>query len=125
MYRGGGEVAVAVSASFRAFVLEQLGRVLPDVRERRMFGGVGLYSGDLFFALIGNDTLYLKADDQTRGDFEAIGMGPFRPYGDDRESMNYYEVAASVLEDVDALQEWATKAVDVARRARTKKRKRS
>jgi DNA transformation protein len=31
-----------------------------------MFGGVGIYSGDLFFALIADDTVYFKADDSTR-----------------------------------------------------------
>ena len=114
---------MAVSANYRAFVLEQLGRALPDVRERRMFGGFGVYSGDLFFAILGNDALYFKVDDATRADFEAIGMGPFRPFSDSRESMNYYEVAASVLEDHEALAEWAAKAVAVARRARTRRRK--
>ena len=34
-------------------------------RSKRMFGGVGLYAGDLFFALIAGDVLYLKADDST------------------------------------------------------------
>jgi len=49
---------MSVSPSFRIFVLEQLGRVLPDLRVRSMFGGVGLYSGERFFALIDDDTLY-------------------------------------------------------------------
>jgi TfoX/Sxy family transcriptional regulator of competence genes len=49
---------VTVSGGFRSFVLEQLGRVVRDVRGRSMFGGVGIYSGDLFFALIaGKDPL--------------------------------------------------------------------
>ena len=40
-----------------------------------MFGGVGIYAGELFFALIADDTLYLKADDQTRSEFERRGLG--------------------------------------------------
>ena len=43
---------MAVSSGYQTFVLDQLGRVLPTVRARRMFGGVGLYAGELFFALI-------------------------------------------------------------------------
>jgi DNA transformation protein len=109
---------MTVSVNYRAFVLEQLARVLPDVRGRNMFGGVGIYSGDLFFALIGNDTLYFKVDDETRPDFEAIGMGPFRPFGDGGETMQYYEVSAEVLEDHGELAAWSGKAVAVARRAR-------
>ena len=73
---------MAVNESFRSFVLDQLSRVATGVRSRSMFGGVGIYSGDLFFALIDGDTLYLKVGDSNRGDFEARGLGPFRPFGD-------------------------------------------
>ena len=62
---------MTVSAGFRSYVLEQLGRVLSNVRSRSMFGGVGIYSGDLFFALIDDDTLYFKVDDSTRPGFVA------------------------------------------------------
>jgi TfoX/Sxy family transcriptional regulator of competence genes len=37
--------------------------------------------------------------------------------------MKYYEVPVEVLEDVDALKEWADKAIEVARRARSGKRR--
>ena len=43
-----------------------------------MFGGVGIYAGDLFFALIDDDTLYFKVDDSNRSDFEKRDMGLFR-----------------------------------------------
>ena len=89
-----------------------------------MFGGVGLYSGDLFFALMDDDTLYFKVDDITRPGFEERGMGPFRPGGEDGEVMQYYEVPADVLEDAEALAPWVADAVGVARRARSRKRSR-
>jgi DNA transformation protein len=79
---------------------------------------VGLYAGELFFALIDDDTLYLKVDDVTRGDFEARGMGPFRPFGETGEVMQYYELPAELLEEPDELRAWVEKAVEVARRAR-------
>ena len=63
-----------VSPSFRTFVLDQLGRAAPGIRARSMFGGVGIYSGDLFFAVIDEDTVYFKVDDTNRPDFEARGM---------------------------------------------------
>ena len=112
---------MAVSKSFEAYVLEQLSSV-NGLSSRRMFGGVGISAEGLSFALIDDDTLYLKVDDTNRGDFEAIDMGPFRPYGDDR-AMQYYQVSVDVLEDADALQAWARKAIDVARSAKTKKRR--
>lgn len=86
-----------------------------------MFGGVGIYCGELFFALIANDTLYLKVDDSNRPDFEERGMGPFLPFGDERDKMQYYEVPADLLDDPDALRPWAEKSIAVAARKKSKK----
>jgi len=86
-----------------------------------MFGGVGIYSGDLFFALLADDTLYLKVDDSNRSDFEALGMGPFLPFGDERDKMQYYQVPAELLEDSEALRPWAEKSIAVAARKKSKK----
>ena len=111
---------MSVSDGFRTFVLDQLARTTPGLRARSMFGGVGLYAGDLFFALMDDDVLYFKVDDNTRARFEELGMGPFRPDGDGGEVMQYYEVPADVLEDAEALAPWAVRAVEVARRARAR-----
>lgn len=113
---------MAVNSSYRAFVLEQLRRILPDVRARAMFGGVGIYAGSHFFAIIANDVLYFKVDDALRTDFEKMGMKPFQPYGDDRETMGYYEVPADILEDPERLRPWAEQSVAVARQRRHKRR---
>ena len=108
-----------VTPEYREFVLEQLGRVAP-VTSRAMFGGVGVYSGGFFFALMAGDTLYLKVDDSNRPDFEAAGMGPFRPF-EGGGAMQYYELPADLLEDVDRLRPWVDRAIGVARRSRRKK----
>ncbi|HSE66618.1 MAG TPA: TfoX/Sxy family protein [Gemmatimonadales bacterium] len=113
-----------MSHSFRTYVLEQLRRTRPDVRHRSMFGGVGIYAGDLFFALIAEDTLYFKVDDSNRPAFEERGMVPFMPYGPSGEVMQYYEVPAELLEDPEGLSSWVEQAIDVARNKRTKKRSR-
>lgn len=113
---------MAVSDSYRTWVLEQLGRVAP-VTSRRMFGGLGIYAGGLFFALVDDDVLYFKVDDGNRPDFEAEGMGPFRPFGDDGGAMQYFEVPGHVLEDLGALRRWTDAAVAVAERARRRKRR--
>jgi DNA transformation protein len=113
-----------VSATFRTFVVEQLTRILPQVRARSMFGGVGIYAGNLFFALIADDVLYLKVDDSNRADFEARGMGPFRPYGEDGEVMQYYEVPHDLLEDPEELRPWAEKAIAVASHKKGKRARR-
>jgi DNA transformation protein and related proteins len=112
-----------VSPSFQTFVVDQLCRVVPQVRARRMFGGVGLYSGDTFFALIADDTLYFKVDDSNRPDFEARQMGPFQPYGPEGEVMQYYQLPDDLLEDLEALRPWAQKALAAATRPRRVNRK--
>ena len=63
---------MSVSPSYKAFVLEQLSAA-GAVTARTMFGGVGLYCQGLFFALIDDDTLYLKVDDASIPDFEREG----------------------------------------------------
>ena len=75
---------MAVTPEYRDFVLEQLGRVAP-VTHRAMFGGVGVYSEGLFFALLDDDTTYLKVDDGNRDRFQAAGMRPFDPFGDGQQ----------------------------------------
>jgi DNA transformation protein len=114
---------MSVTPTYKAFVLEQLAAVVP-VTARSMFGGVGLYSQGLFFALIADDTLYLKVDDATRGEFERLGSQPFRPYGDDAHTMQYYELPADVLEDRGAVGPWVERALAAARRKVAAKRQR-
>ncbi|CAN5551285.1 TfoX/Sxy family protein [soil metagenome] len=109
-----------VTPSYRAYVLEQLGRVAP-VSARSMFGGVGIYSDGLFFALMDDDALYFKTDDTNRSDFEAAGMAPFRPFGEGTHPMRYHELPAELLEDPEELRPWMEKALQVARRARKRK----
>jgi len=114
-----------VSPGYQTFVLDQLRRVVPSVRARRMFGAVGLYAGELFFALIDDDVLYLKVDDETRPEYEARGLKAFQPFGEGTTSMNYHEAPEDALEDPESLRPWAERALAVARRAKTKPKKRS
>ena len=116
LLRASSGALMSVSPSFRSFVLEQLARTTTVVRGRAMFGGVGIYSGELFFALIADDTLYFKVDDTNRPDFEARGMHPFRPMGAEGEVMQYYAVPEDLLEDPDSLRLWVERALAAARR---------
>ncbi len=86
-----------------------------------MFGGVGIYSGDIFFALIADDTVYFKVDASTIPDFQARGMDPFRPFGDEGGTMKYYQLPEDILEDPDTLRSWAEKAVAVARQSKARR----
>lgn len=107
-----------VSEGYREYIMERLERV-EQVSARRMFGGVGIYFEGLFCALIAEDVLYFKVDDENRPDYEAAGMGPFRTGG---QTMQFYEVPEEVLDDEEKLRLWAGKALDVARRKLAEKR---
>lgn len=113
-----------VSNDFLAYVLDQLAGT-GTLSARRMFGGAGIYIDGFFCALIADDTLYLKVDDANRPDFEAAGMGPFQPFADRPEIMQYYEVPIDILEDREDLALWAKKALAVAQRAAAKKTKKA
>jgi DNA transformation protein len=90
-----------------------------------MFGAVGVYCDESFFAVIDDDILYLKTDDSTRGEYEARGMRRFMPMPDKQGSMAYYEVPADVLEDRDELVVWARKSIAVAEAVTARKAKKA
>jgi DNA transformation protein len=112
---------MSVSDSYRTFVLEQIARAAPRVRGKSMFGGVGVYSGDHFFALIDNDALFFKVDDTNRPDFVAARMKPWSPFESGKAATGYYELPADLLEDPDAMRPWVEKAIAVAARKKAKK----
>jgi DNA transformation protein len=114
---------MSVSPGFTDFVVEQLAGCGP-IATKRMFGGIGIYSGDIFFAIIDDDVLYLRVGDSNRKDFERAKAEPFRPYGDDRASITYYALPVSVLENADDLAKWGKKSIAVALQARDQKRSR-
>jgi DNA transformation protein len=119
---------MAVTNSYRIFVLEQLNRAVPPVRARAMFGGVGLYSGEVFFALISKDVVYFSTDDASRPDFESLGMAPFRPFDEHGPVMSYYQLPEEILEEPERLRGWAERAIAGARARRrrpTKRRRRT
>lgn len=101
--------------AFVTFVLDQL-EDLGRVAARRMFGAHGLYADAVFFGIVHDGSVYLKTSEATRRSYVEAGMEPFRP--SERQTLRtYYRVPAEVLEDPDALVEWARAAVAVARSA--------
>ncbi len=110
-------------SEFAQFVLGQL-TDLGEVSHGRFFGGVGFKLGDVQFAMCMSDTLYFVVDDSTRAQYIAMGAKPFE-YGTAKGTrlvQRYYEVPAEVLEDRDALTEWAQAAVSIAMRPNAKGR---
>lgn len=67
---------MAVSPEYRAYI-KDLVEPLGHVTSRRMFGGLGVFYRGLMFALIVNDVLHFKVDDENRPGYEAAGMEAF------------------------------------------------
>lgn len=105
-------------SEFVSFLLDQLAP-FDGVSARRMFGGHGLFRDGLMFALVADDTLYLKVDAGNRPDFEAAGTAPFTYEREGREiALSYYEAPPDVVETADELAAWSQKAFEAALRTR-------
>ncbi|MDR3395418.1 MAG: TfoX/Sxy family protein [Parasulfuritortus sp.] len=108
---------------FVSYVLDQMA-FLHGLHARAMFGGHGLYQDEVFFAIIVDDMLYLKANDATRADFEAKGLSPFSYAARGKTmTMQYYEAPAEVFEDADAMRLWTNKALQAALMSKARKSK--
>ena len=93
---------------FKDFILDQLADVR-GITCRTMFGGFGLYHGEVFFGIINKGQLYFKTDTFTRSAYIQRGMKPFHPNAK-QTLKNYYEVPVDVLEDGEQLTTWAARA---------------
>ena len=102
-----------VSAAYREWLLEQLGRVHP-VRAKSMFGGLGLYADERFFGVVDDDVTFFRTSDHNRRDYEELGMRPFQPMGPETKPMAYHEVPADVLENLEKLRAWLDKSIHAA-----------
>lgn len=104
--------------SFRDFIRDQL-QELGEVEFRHMFGGYGLYRGDVFFGILYKGRLYFRTDDTSRQAYVDRGMQPFQP-NMKQTLKNYYEIPPEIVEDREALVAWAREATQrrAARRTR-------
>ena len=113
---------MAASAGFLGFLEEQLGGLGP-ISIRRMFSGAGVFADGIMFALVSNDTLYFKADETTRADFEAEGMDAFTyaTKGGRNTLISYWRAPERLFDEPDDMLVWARKALSIAKGAGAKK----
>ncbi|WP_411882851.1 TfoX/Sxy family protein [Polaromonas sp. YR568] len=114
---------------FAMYCCELLSGVGPCTA-KRMFGGFGISTSGLTFALVadlgGGEILWLKADEGTRGLFEAQGCGRFtyeitRNGERAAHSLNYYSAPEEAMESAALMLPWARLALDCALKARAAK----
>lgn len=90
----------------------------PPVSVRRMFSGAGLFADGAMFALIVDDTLYLKAGGIDRAAFAAEGLEPFSYSRNGRTvALSYWRAPERLLDDAEEMQAWASRALAAAKKA--------
>lgn len=109
-------------ADYCCDLLASQGPCLP----KRMFGGWGISIDGLTLAIIADlgsgDKLWLKADEQARGRFEAAGCERFIYHGKTKTSnMGYYTAPEEAMDSQEAMRPWAALALECALRARAAK----
>lgn len=94
------------------------------ITARRMFGGHGIYHDGLMFALVADETLYLKVDAHNLEAFEREGLAPFAyDKGGRVVQMSYYQAPEELFEDRELAAAWARRSFEAALRVQAGKRK--
>ncbi len=115
-------------ATERDFVDYLLELLLPieGITAKRMFGSYGLFRDGLMFALVADNTLYLKTDSQSRAQFTTRDLEPFTYLRQGKPmQLSYYCAPVEAIDNSENLCEWAEMAYQTALRAQQPKRKRS
>lgn len=107
------------SADYVAAVKRRLADV-EGLSSIRFFGGTGLATGGVQFAMIMRDTLYFAVDDASLPRYEQAGSACFS-YTTKKGPVRvrrYWQVPGPVVADPAALRAWADDAIAAARRGR-------
>ena len=96
---------------------------LGTVHIRRMFGGAGIYAGEVMFGLVSDGLIYLKADAGTMPAFEREKCAPFQYSTKQgrRAVMSYWRLPDRLYDDPVELAHWAKQAIAAARQSAVKK----
>jgi DNA transformation protein len=110
----------------RARALEIADRLtgLGIVSVSRFFSGAAIAIDGVQFAFIIEGTLYFRTDETTRADFEALGAAPFVYERHARRRVkvsSYFEAPDAIVDDAEALRQWAARSHRAAVAARTLK----
>ena len=101
------------NSEFVEYIMDMLSR-FSEVKLYRMFGGYGLYSGKLIFAIIIDDELYFKVDAKLMEEYKNAGSFPFTYTREGKTiALSYWSVPSDVIEDADLLKEWFNKSLKV------------
>lgn len=108
---------MVASAGFAEFLREQLAP-LGRLTLRRMFGETGVFCNGLMFAMVTEDTLYVRVDDQNRAVFAEAASEPPLNFQKQGRSIDlaFWPVPDRLLDEPDELLVWVRAALEAARR---------
>jgi DNA transformation protein and related proteins len=102
--------------------IRELFAALGPVTVKNMFGGAGVWSDGLMFALVFDGAIFLKVDEASIPDFQREGSRPFEytraksPGRVGRASLSYWRLPERLYDEPDELAVWAGRALAVAQR---------
>jgi DNA transformation protein len=113
---------VVASASFADLLCEQLAP-LGRVNMRRMFGKTGVFCDGLMLAMVRDDTLYLRVDDDNRVIFKEAEAFPPLNYEKRGATIDlaFWRAPERLFDEPDELLAWARAALAAARRVAAKR----
>jgi DNA transformation protein len=113
---------MVATASFAEFLHEQLGS-LGRLSLRRMFGKTGVFCDGLMFAMVTDDTLYFRVDDDNRAAFKEAEAFPPLNYakGGELIDLALWRAPERLFDEPDELVAWARAALGAARRVAAKR----
>jgi DNA transformation protein len=83
-----------------------------------MFGGHGIYCGDLMIGLVDDDEIFLKTDPETRAAFEDAGCRRWVYSGGGKAmETSYFRPPDEAHESPEDMEPWGRLALEAARRA--------
>ncbi|MGR3492654.1 MAG: TfoX/Sxy family protein [Shimia sp.] len=93
----------------------ELFSALPNLRHRKMMGGLSIYSDDQIFAILSSDGRYfLKAEGTLADELAALGSEKFAMERKDGRvgTMGYWTLPDDALDDPELASAWGRKALD-------------
>jgi DNA transformation protein len=103
--------------SFAEFLSEQLAP-MGRVTLRRMFGKTGVFCGGLMFAMVSDDTLYVRVDEQNEAMFAEARSAPPLSYEKQGRTIDlaFWRVPDRLLDEPAELVMWTRAALAAAHR---------
>jgi DNA transformation protein len=110
-------VRMVASESYAEFLRDQLAP-LGRITVRRMFGKSGVFCDGVMFAMVTENTLYLRVDDESRLKFKEAEAYPPLNYAKRGALIDlaFWRVPERLFDDGDELVEWARAALGAAHR---------